>query len=216
MKYKMMFIGVCAFAATIAPAQTVSTAPAATTPPVTATPVVTPPAAAPMADSMVKTVAPPAILAAGTSIIFTMNKAMATDKRDKVKGEKKPAKDKQRITNKGETFNMTVLQDVRAGEQIVIPKGSLGYGEVVDVTGRGGFGKSGKINIKMNYVEVGTNKYELDGTYLQRGKGRGGAAIAGTLVAGVIAGVFIKGEEADIPFGAELTFRTKNEIKLLK
>ena len=215
MKYKMMFVGVCAFAATMAPAQTVPTAPAATTP--TAAPMadtMAKPAAAPMADTMAKPAMVPAILPAGTSVMFVMNKAMASDERDKIKGEKKLPKDKRRITNKGEIFNMTVVQDVRAGEQIVIPKGSLGFGEVIEVSGRGGFGKSGKINIKMNYVEVGTNKYALDGNFLQKGKGRGGAAIAGTIIAGAIAGAFIKGDDADIPLGTELIFRTKGEIKL--
>ena len=206
MKYKMMFLGACAFAATVASAQTTTTtAPTVTTP--TA-------AAAPMADAMAKPVAAPVVLPAGTSVMFVMNKAMASDERDKIKGEKKLPKDKKRITNKGETFNMTVVQDVRAGEQIVIPKGSLGFGEVIEVSGRGGFGKSGKINIRMNYVEVGSNKYALTGEHLQKGKGRGGAAVAGTIIAGAIAGAFIKGDDADIPMGTELIFRTKDEIKL--
>jgi hypothetical protein len=204
-----MFLGACAFAATVAPAQTTTT-PAVTIP---AAPVVVTPSA-PMADAMVKPVAAPAILAAGTSVMFTMDKALASDERDKIKGEKKLPKDKRRLTNKGETFTMTVVQDVRAGDQIVIPKGSRGLGEVIEVGGRGGFGKSGKINIKMNHVEVGSNKYALTGEYLQKGKGRGGAAVAGTIIAGAIAGAFIKGDDADIPMGTELIFRTKDEIKL--
>ena len=60
MKYKMMFVGVCAFAATMAPAQTAPTAPAATTP--TAAPMadaMAKPAAAPMADAMAKPAAAP-------------------------------------------------------------------------------------------------------------------------------------------------------------
>ena len=106
MKYKMMFLGAYAFAATVAPAQTTTT---------TAPTVTTPTAAAPMADAMAKPVAAPVVLPAGTSVMFVMNKAMASDERDKIKGEKKLPKDKRRITNKGETFNMTVVQDVRAG-----------------------------------------------------------------------------------------------------
>jgi hypothetical protein len=212
MKYKIVFLGACAFAATVAPAQTTTTTPAVTTPAAVAPVVVTP--SAPMADAMAKPVAAPAILAAGTSVMFTMDKALASDERDKVKGEKKLPKDKRRLTNKGETFTMTVVQDVRAGDQIIIPKGSRGVGEVTEVGGRGGFGKSGKINIKMNHVEVGSNKYALTGEHLQKGKGRGGAAVAGTIIAGAIAGAFIKGDDADIPMGTELIFRTKDEIKL--
>jgi hypothetical protein len=214
MKYQLMLLSACALATNTAQAQTT---PVVTTPPVAATtaPIAaTPPTAAPIADAMAKSVAAPVILAAGTSVTFIMDKALASDERDKIKGEKKLPKGKRRITNKGDTFTMTVAQDVRAGDQIVIPKGSRGFGEVIEVGGRGGFGKSGKINIKMNHVEVGSNKYALDGEFLQKGKGRGGAAVAGTIIAGAIAGAFIKGDDADIPMGTEMTFRTKDEIKL--
>ncbi len=165
-------------------------------------------AAVPMAAAEMATV----VLPAGTAVNFSMDKALATDKRDFKKGEKKPAKDKRRINNPGDLFGMTVLNDVKVGDHVVIPKGARGTGEVLTVTGRGGFGKSGKIEVRMNSVAVGDKVYSMDGTHLQKGKGRGGAAVAGVLVLGVLAGVFIKGDEADIPATAELMFRTKEAI----
>ena len=86
-------------------------------------------------------------------------------------------------------------------------------GEVTMVTGRGGLGKSGKIEIKMNTLELGEKAYAMDGTHLQKGRGRGGAAIAGALIAGALVGILIKGDEADIPARAEVTFRTKDVIQ---
>jgi hypothetical protein len=177
-------------------------------------------AAIPAAEAaVVQTVAPMAaaemasvVLPAGTAVSFSMDHALATDKREFKKGEKKPAKDKRRITNPGDVFGMTVLNDVKVGELVVIPKGARGTGEVLTVTGRGGFGKSGKIEVRMNSVAVGDKVYGMEGTHLQKGKGRGGAAVAGVLVLGVLAGVFIKGDEADIPATAELMFRTKEAI----
>ena len=53
----------------------------------------------------------------------------------------------------------------------------------------------------------------MDGTHLQKGRGRGGAAIAGALIAGALVGILIKGDEADIPARAEVTFRTKDVIQ---
>ncbi|MBP7952061.1 MAG: hypothetical protein KAZ17_01110 [Sphingorhabdus sp.] len=150
-------------------------------------------------------------LRASTPINFTMDKSLATDKREKVKGEKKD-KTKERLTNAGEIFYMSVAEDVVVDGQVVIPKGSRGVGEVLSVTGRGGFGKSGKIEVQMNHVEVGSNKYPMEGVHLQKGKGRGGAAVAGVILAGALAGVFIKGDEADMPAGMQLSFRTKDSI----
>ena len=152
-------------------------------------------------------------LPAGTAVLFSMDRALATDKRDFAKGEVKPDKDHRRISNVGDLFTMTVVDDVKLGDAIVIPKGSIGNGEVTSVTGRGGFGKSGKIEIKINDVKVGDKTYAMEGTHLQKGKGRGGAAVAGTIIAGVIAGAFIKGDDADIPVTAQLTFRTKEAIQ---
>jgi hypothetical protein len=166
--------------------------------------------AAPMAAAEMATV----VLPAGTAVQFSMDHALATDKREFKKGEKKPAKDKRRISNPGDVFGMTVLNDVKVGDLVVIPKGARGTGEVLSVTGRGGFGKSGKIEVRMNSVAVGDKIYGLEGTHLQKGKGRGGAAVAGVLVLGVLAGVFIKGDEADIPATAELMFRTKEAISV--
>jgi hypothetical protein len=180
------------------------------------------PVSAPVAENAVmQTVAPMAaqematvVLPAGTAVQFSMDHALATDKRDFKKGETKPAKDKRRISNPGDVFGMTVMNDVKVGDVIVIPKGARGTGEVLSVTGRGGFGKSGKIEVRLNSVAVGDKSYAMDGTHLQKGRGRGGAAVAGVLVLGVLAGVFIKGDEADIPATAELMFRTKDAISV--
>jgi hypothetical protein len=200
MKYRMILLGACALIASAGSAQ-VTTAPAVA--PVQA--------AAPVAAAPVS-----ATLAAGAAVVLTMDKSLATDKLDRIKGEPKPAKGHNHVSNPGDIFTMTVAQDVKSGDVVVIPKGSRATGEVVSVTNRGGFGKSGKIDIKINSVEVGASRYALVGTHLQRGKGRGGAAVAGTIIAGVIAGAFIKGDEADIPLSTELTFHTKDAITVTR
>lgn len=152
-------------------------------------------------------------LPAATPIIFSMDKTLATDKREKIEGEKRD-KRKERFTNRGEIFYMSVVDDVSIDGAIIIPRGSRGVGEILSVTGRGGFGKSGKIEVKLNFVEVRGKRYEIDGVHLQKGKGQGNLAAAGVILAGPVAGIFIKGEEADIPAGTRLTFRTKDDIIL--
>ncbi len=152
-------------------------------------------------------------LPAATPIIFSMDKTLATDKREKIEGEKRD-KRKERFTNRGEIFYMSVVDDVSIDGAIIIPRGSRGVGEILSVTGRGGFGKSGKIEVKLNFVEVRGKRYEMEGAHLQKGKGQGNLAAAGVILAGPVAGIFIKGEEADIPAGTRLTFRTKDDIIL--
>jgi hypothetical protein len=198
MKSRILLLGACAFISSVAAAQD-STAP--TAPAVEA-------AVTQAADTMAAIALP-----AGTAVLFSIDNAMATDKREFKKGETKPPKDKRRITNAGDMFSATVMEDVKVGNHVVIPKGARGKGEVTMVTGRGGFGKSGKIEIKLNSLEVGEKAYAMDGTHLQKGRGRGGAAIAGAIIAGALVGILIKGEEADIPARAAVTFRTKDAIQ---
>ena len=194
MTLRICLLGACAVIATAAAAQT--TAPMPAGPPVSA-----------IAEELIESRLP-----IGTPITFSMDHALATDERKFEKGEKKPDKQHRRITNVGDKFTMTVANDVKVANYVVIPKGSPGTGEVTMVTGRGSFGKSGKIEVRMNTVTVGDRTFALEGTHLQKGKGRGGAAVAGTILAGAIAGAFIKGDEADIPVNALLTFRTKEAI----
>ncbi len=197
MKYGILLLSAAAFVSSSAMAQDA-------TAPVTAAPV-----AAQASDTMGMTVLP-----AATAVLFSMDKALATDERDFKKGEVKPDKNHRRISNVGDVFTMTVVNDVKVGDYVVIPKGARGTGEVTMVSGRGGFGKSGKLEIKLNSVDVGGKSYAMEGTQLQKGKGRGGAAVAGTIIAGVIAGAFIKGDDADIPVNTEFTFRTKEVIEV--
>jgi hypothetical protein len=55
----------------------------------------------------------------------------------------------------GDTFMMTVTQDVRHEGYVVIPRGSRAIGRVTFLTSKGMFGKSGKMDIEIDYVEVG-------------------------------------------------------------
>ena len=107
---------------------------------------------------------------------------------------------------------MSVATDVKVGDTIIVPKGARGTAEVLSVSNRGGFGKSGKIEVAMRTLEVNGTKYKMQGVFLQKGKSRGGAAVAGVIIAGVIAGAFIKGEEAYLAQGSDMSFQTVEAI----
>lgn len=185
--------------ATLAP-----TAPAATTPAVTPVAAVAPVAAQSSAATVV--------LPANSTIAFITETTLSSDKRDRVKGEPKPPKGKNHITNPGDVIFLSVASDVKVGDTIVVPRGARGMAEVLSVSNRGGFGKSGKIEVAMRSLEVNGTKYKMQGVFFQKGKSRGGAAVAGVIIAGVIAGVFIKGDEAYLAQGSDMSFQTLEAI----
>lgn len=111
----------------------------------------------------------------------------------------------------GDTFTMSVVSDVRIGDQVVIPRGTRAVGEVTWRTGRGAFGKSGKMNIALRYIDLDGTRIPVEGTYRQEGEGNTLATVGGIIAIGVFAG-FITGSRARLPVGRELASRTSIAI----
>jgi len=125
----------------------------------------------------------------------------------------------QELTTKGDglqendTFVMTVAQDVYYEGYVVIPRGSRATGRVTFLTSKGMFGKSGKMDIEIEYVEVAGRAIKLDGTYRQEGEGNTLATVGGVVLVGVFGG-FITGKSARIPQGRELTAIVEEPVEL--
>lgn len=125
----------------------------------------------------------------------------------------------QELTTKGDglqendTFTMTVAQDVRHEGFVVIPRGARAVGRVTFLTSKGMFGKSGKMDIEIDYVEVAGRTIKLDGSYRQEGEGNTLATIGGVVLVGVFGG-FITGKSARIPQGRELTAIVEEPVEL--
>lgn len=139
-----------------------------------------------------------AVLPANTEVLLRMNQEVTT---------------KGKTWSEGDTFNMTVVHDVRHGEYVVIPKGSRGVGRITWLTNKGAFGKSGKMDIELEYVEVAGRRIDVNGTYRQEGEGNTLATVGGVVLAGVFAG-FITGKSGRIPRGRELMATTESDIAL--
>ena len=105
----------------------------------------------------------------------------------------------------GDTFPLTVAQDVRVGDTIVIPRGTRGVGEITWRTGRGAFGKSGKMEFSIRHLDVDGVRVPVIGSFRQEGDGATLATIGAVAIAGLIGGAFVTGSRARVPAGRELT-----------
>lgn len=153
-------------------------------------------AAAPVIQASHQAVAPAALLPKNTSISLTTNQEITT------KGKQ---------WSEGDTFALSVAQNVMLGNYVVIPKGAKGVGRITWLTSKGAFGKSGKMEIALEYIEVGNTRIPIEGTFRQEGEGNTVATVGGVLAAGIFAG-FITGKSARIPQGRELTAHTKEDL----
>ncbi len=103
----------------------------------------------------------------------------------------------------GDTFKLTVLNDVTIGQTVVIPRGTPALAEITWRTGKGAFGKSGKIEFNLSHIELGTKAIPVSGSYRQEGEGNTIATGVGVIAIGIFAG-FITGKRARLPIGREL------------
>jgi len=103
----------------------------------------------------------------------------------------------------GQIFKLAVLNDVKVAETTVIPRGTPAIGEITWRTGKGAFGKSGKLEFALRYIELNGTKIPVTGDFRQEGEGNTVATGVGVLAIGVFAG-FITGKRARVPVGREL------------
>jgi hypothetical protein len=111
----------------------------------------------------------------------------------------------------GDRFNMSVVSDVTSNGMVVIPAGTRGVGEVTYQTGKGSFGKSGKMEIELKHLELGGRRIPITGKYRQEGEGGTTATVVTAVLVGVFS-AFVTGKSAVIPQGRELLAQTDEAI----
>ena len=146
------------------------------------------PAAEPAAMVSVAPVSSALVLAEGTQILLAVSQEINSTQ-----------------NRVGDTFPLTVAQDVRVGDTIVIPRGTRGVGEITWRTGRGAFGKSGKMEFSIRHLDVNGVRVPVIGSFRQEGDGATLATIGAVAIAGLIGGAFVTGSRARVPAGRELT-----------
>lgn len=114
----------------------------------------------------------------------------------------------------GQSVPVSVMRDVVVDGVVLIPRGSAGHGVVTARTGKGAFGKSGKIDIELRSVDVGGRSVPVTGRYHASGEGRTGATLGTILVGGVIAGAFVTGRHAVFEEGREFTAFTADAVRV--
>ncbi len=152
--------------------------------PVAAAPTAVTPAAAPMAAT---SPAAPFTLKEGTEVplVFAedLNSKTAVDD-DKV--------------------NMTLAEDIKVGDVVVVRKGAVALGTVTNAHKSGMLGKPGELSIRLEYLKTDDRRIRLRGSKGKEGEGKVGATVALTVLFGPI-GLIKHGKNVEIKEGTPLT-----------
>jgi hypothetical protein len=98
----------------------------------------------------------------------------------------------------GDRFDLEVTEDVKLNGKTVIEAGTRGVGEVTLAKRKGMWGKSGKLETRLLYLEVGGERIRISGSAGGQGK-TGTAGVVASLAVVPIAGFFVTGTTATIP-----------------
>jgi len=127
-----------------------------------------------------------------------------------------------RTSKPGDEVLFQAVEDVMAGDMLIIAKGALGHGKVAKVERSKNFGRDAKLEVAFDAITA------LDGSHIDTLLGEkaneqtrsmakaAGASVAGMFVLGpigVVGGAFIHGEEVTMPAGTELYIQTKTETE---
>jgi hypothetical protein len=101
---------------------------------------------------------------------------------------------------RGQHFELQLTDDITAGDQVVIPAGSVVTGEVIHAQKAGMLGKAGELIIAARYVTVGTRQIKLRAQLMRRGEDKTMAAL--------FIVPFIRGKDLVFPAETEVIART--------
>lgn len=107
---------------------------------------------------------------------------------------------------------MPLTKDIKVGNVVAIPQGSTAIGTVTEARTKKSFGRSGKLNVNIDYVRLANG----DKVSLRAVKGGSGGSRTGVMTGAVVATAivffpaaplffFIKGKNIVIPKGTEIT-----------
>lgn len=108
--------------------------------------------------------------------------------------------------------DFTVLEEVRVGQILVVPQGATAIGTVTEAKPKGRLGRSGKLNVNIDYVQLPTgDKVTLRSVKGGKGGSRTGVMTGAMVATGIIffpaapLFLFMKGKNITIPKGTEIT-----------
>jgi hypothetical protein len=103
-----------------------------------------------------------------------------------------------------DTVNMTLADDLKIGDVVVVKKGAPAVATVTNAHKAGMMGKPGELSIRLEYLKSDEQRLRLRGNKGKEGEGKVGATVALTVLFGPI-GLIKHGKNVDIPEGTPLT-----------
>ena len=104
----------------------------------------------------------------------------------------------------GDKISLTLAEDLKAEDVVVVKKGSRSVATVTQVDRPGVMGVPGEVFFQVDYLQAGSAPIKLRGTAAKQGQDKGSKA-AGLLVFPVPVALLVRGKDAEVEQGTSFT-----------
>jgi hypothetical protein len=118
-----------------------------------------------------------------------------------------------KTATEGDPVEFVLADDLKVGNVVVAKAGCKAVGEVSHAEKSGMMGKAGSLDIRLDYLKVGSAKVHLRGSKGKEGDSGTGSAVALTVLFGPI-GLIKHGKNVDIKKGTALKAYVSDDINL--
>jgi len=105
----------------------------------------------------------------------------------------------------GDKISLTLAEDLKAGNVVVVKKGTPSVATVTEVDRPGVGGLPGEVFFQVDSLQAGSALIRLHGTAAKEGQDKEGKAVGLMFVPVVPVGLFVRGKDAEIKQGASFT-----------
>jgi hypothetical protein len=112
----------------------------------------------------------------------------------------------------GDNIDFEVLEEVKVGDVVVVPKGNIAIGTITDAEHKKRMARGGKLDIEIDYVKLADGeKATLRAVKETKGGGHTGAMTGGMVATAIVVWpaaplfLFMHGKDTTIPKGTEIT-----------
>lgn len=114
----------------------------------------------------------------------------------------------------GDTISLTLTDDLKVGDVVVVKKGASAVAIVTEVDKTGMGGLPGEVAFQVNSLQAGNTTIKLTGGAAKEGQDKVGKSVGLMFVPVVPAGIFVHGKDAEIKQGAAFTAVVDADISL--
>ena len=106
--------------------------------------------------------------------------------------------------HEGDPVHFEVIEDVKVGDAVAIPKGTTAVGHVVDAEPRRRMGRAGKLNFSVDHVKAPDgNNVRLRASATRKGDDKTGTVIIGSVLLSPLF-LIMRGKDVSVPRGTEI------------